>query len=355
MLIFLSQAGVSRINLLIERVTERGCPTMPCRRQLLCAGLLALMMPMSTAIAVAQSAASSYPNRPIKLVVGFAPGGGNDIIARLLADKLAKSLGQPVIVENKPGAGGAAAAAFVKGQPADGYTLMVGASGAMVIGPAIGMPVEYDTIQDFSPISLLGTFPLVLSINAASPHKTVADLVAWSKANPAAANYASASPTFTLATELLKLKTGASLQRVTYRSSNDSVLAILGNQVTTALTDPLPAIPLLHDGKLRALAVTSASRLAELPDVPTMAEAGINGAEAEFWSGLFAPKNTPADIVSRLEQEVKAAMQDAGVRERLRSLATQATSSSPQEFTERIKSELKTWGAVAKTANVTVE
>ncbi len=325
------------------------------RRQLLSTSLIALIMPMLTAVVRAQSAASSYPDRPIKLVVGFAAGGGNDIIARLLADKLSKSLGQPVIVENKPGAGGAAAAAFVKSQPADGYTLMVGASGAMVIGPAIGMPVEYDTIGDFAPISLLGTFPLVLTVNANSPHKALADLVAWSKANPASANYASASPTFTLATELFKLKTGALFQRVTYRSSNDSVLAILGNQVTMALTDPLPAMPLVRDGKLRALAVTSASRLAELPDVPTMAEAGINGAEAEFWSGLFAPKNTPAEILNRIGSEVKTAMQDADVRERLRSLATQATSSSPQDFTERIRTELKTWGSVAKTANVTVE
>jgi tripartite-type tricarboxylate transporter receptor subunit TctC len=324
------------------------------RRHLISLGVLALMTPTLTAAAVAQSAAS-WPDRPVKLVVGFAPGGGNDIIARLLADKLAKSLGQPVIVENKPGAGGAAAAAFVKAQAADGYTLMVGASGAMVIGPAIGMPVEYDTIRDFTPISLLGTFPLVLSVNAGAPHKTVADLVAWSKANPTAANYASASPTFTLATELFKLKTGAALQRVTYRSSNDSVLAILGNQVTMALTDPLPAMPLLRDGKLRALAVTSASRLAELPDVPTMAEAGINGAEAEFWSGLFAPKDTPAEIVTRIGAAVKAAMQDADVRERLRSLATQATSCSPQEFAERIRDELKAWGSVAKTANVSVE
>src|SRR5207248_726586 len=174
-----------------------------------------------------------------------------------------------------PGAGGTVAAAFVKAQPADGYTFLVGASGAMVIGPAVGMPVAYDSISDFEPISILGTFPLVLSVNAESPHKTLADLIAWSKANPSNANYASASPTFTLATELLKLKTGASLQRVTYRSSNEAVLAVLANQVTTAMTDPLPAIPLLRDRKLRALAVTSASRLAELPDVPTMAEAGI--------------------------------------------------------------------------------
>jgi tripartite-type tricarboxylate transporter receptor subunit TctC len=316
-------------------------------------GLLALTMSAVTTVAAAQS--NSYPNRPIKLVVGFAAGGGNDIIGRLLADKLSQSLGQPVIVENKPGAGGGAAAAFVKSQPADGYTLMVGASGAMVIGPAIGTPAEYDSLKDFQPISILGTFPLVLSVNAESPHKSLADLIAWSKANPAKANYASASPTFTLATELLKLKTGAPLQRVTYRSSNDSVLAVLANQVTTAMTDPLPAIPLLHDGKLRALAVTSPTRLPELPDVPTMTEAGISGAEAEFWSGLFAPKNMPPEIVSRLEADVRAAMQDPGLRERLRSLATNAASNTPAEFTERITTELKVWGSVAKTANVTIE
>jgi tripartite-type tricarboxylate transporter receptor subunit TctC len=328
---------------------------MSLRRQAVRGVLLALVIPVLTTIVMAQSGAGSYPNRPVKLIVGFAPGGGNDIIARLLADKLSRSLGQPVIVENKPGAGGAVAAAFVKAQPPDGYTLLVGASGAMVIGPAVGTPVEYDTISDFEPISTLGTFPLVLSVNADSPHKTLADLVAWSKANSTIANYASASPTFTLATELLKLKTGASLQRVTYRSSNDSVLAILANQVTAAMTDPLPAIPLLRDHKLRALAVTSASRLAELPDVPTMAEAGINGAEAEFWSGLFAPKNTPQEIVGRLESKVKAALQDRDVRERLRSLATEAASCSPAEFAERIRTELKAWGSVAKAANVTLE
>ena len=328
---------------------------MSLRRHIVCGGLLALIvMPLLAPVAAAQSAAG-YPSRPVKLVVGFAPGGGNDIIARLLADKLSRSLGQPVVVENKPGAGGAVAAAFVKAQPPDGYTLLVGASGAMVIGPAVGTPVGYDTASDFEPISTLGTFPLVLSVNAESPHKTLAELVAWSKTNPAIANYASASPTFTLATELLKLKTGASLQRVTYRSSNDSVLAILANQVTTAMTDPLPAIPLLRDHKLHALAVTSASRLAELPDVPTMTEAGIVGAEAEFWSGLFAPKNTPREIVDRLESEVRAAMQDRDVRERLRSLATDAASCSPAEFAERIRTELKAWGSVAKAANVTLE
>jgi tripartite-type tricarboxylate transporter receptor subunit TctC len=320
---------------------------------LLKAAVVAAIAMLSAPFASAQT--DTWPNRPLRIVVGFAPGGSNDIVARLLAEKLSKSLGQPAIVENKPGAGGAVAAAFVKSQPADGYTLLVGASGAMVVGPAIGAPATYDTLTDFEPVSVLGTFPLVLLVNAESPHKTLKDFVAWSKANPSASNYGSASPTFTLATELLKLRTGASIQKVSYRGTNDVVVAVLGNQVTTAMTDTLPAIPMLKDGKLRALAVTSTQRLPELPDVPTMAEAGITGAEAVFWTGLFVPKGTPKEIVSRLEAEAKAAMQDGEVRQRLRVLATDAASSTPAEFTDRIKADLKAWGEVAKTANVTLE
>lgn len=298
---------------------------------------------------------SGYPMRPLRVIVGFAPGGSNDIIARLLADKLSKSFGQTVIVENKPGAGGGIAAAFVKSQPADGYTLLVGASGAMVVGPAIGMPAQYDTLTDFEPVSLLGTFPLVLIVHADSPAKSIGELVTWSKANSSAANYATASPTFTLAAELFKLKTGATLQRVSYRGSNDAVLAVLGNQVSAAMIDPLPAIPLLKDGKIRALAVTSPARLPELPQVPTMTEGGIVGAEAIFWTGLFVPKATPKEIVSRLQTEARAAMRDSEVVQRLRTLATEATSNSPAEFSDRIKADLGMWADVAKKANVTAE
>ena len=307
------------------------------------------------ALPVSARAQTDYPNRPLRIIVGFAPGGSNDIVARLLAEKLQKSLGQPAVVENKPGGGGVVAAAFVKSQPADGYTLLVGASGAMVVGPAIGAPASYDTLGDFDPVSLLVTFPLLFIVNADSPHKTLKDFVEWSKANPSSSNYGSASPTFTLAAELLKLRTGAAMQRVSYRGSNDAVVAVLGNQVTAAMTDPLPAIPLLKDSKLRALAVTSPARLAELPDVPTMSEAGIAGAEAIFWTGLFAPKGTPKEIVTRLETEVKNAMQDPEIRQRLSTLATSENSSSPKEFTDRIKTDLKAWSDVAKAANVTVE
>jgi tripartite-type tricarboxylate transporter receptor subunit TctC len=247
------------------------------------------------------------------------------------------------------------AAAFVKSQPADGYTLLVGASGAMVVGPAIGAPATYDTLADFDPVSLLVTFPLVFIVNAESPYKTMKDFVDWSKKNADNSNYASASPTFTLAAELLKLRTGASMQRVSYRGTNVAVVAVLGNQVTAAMTDTLPAMPLLKDGKLRALAVTSPVRLAELPDVPTTTEAGVPNAEAVFWTGLFAPKGTPKEILSRLEAEVKTTMQAPEVQQQLRTLATDPASSTPAEFTDRIKSDLKGWSEVAKTANVTVE
>ena len=323
------------------------------RRSWLCGmTVLGLLAALPATAAFAQA---DYPNKPLRIVVGFAPGGSNDIVARLLAEKLQKSWGQPAIVENKPGGGGAVAAAFVKSQPADGYTLMVGASGAMVVGPAIGAPATYETLKDFEPVSILGTFPLMVIVNAESPHKTLKDLVTWTKANPSSSNYASASPTFTLATELFKLRTGASMQRVSYRGTNDVAMAVLGNQVTAAMIDTLPAMPLLKDGKLRALAVTSTSRLAELPDVPTMAEAGITGAEAVFWTGLFVPKGTPKEIVGKLEAEARAAMQDPEIRQRLRTLATEATSSSPAEFTGRITDDLKAWSAVAKAANVTLE
>jgi tripartite-type tricarboxylate transporter receptor subunit TctC len=300
-------------------------------------------------------ASSSYPDRPVRIVVGFAPGGGNDILARLLAERLQKVLGQSVIVENKPGAGGATAASFVKGQDPDGYTLMVGASGAMVVGPAVSAQTAYDTRRDFEPISILATFPLVLVVSADAPFKSLPDFIEWTKKNPSSANYASASPTFTLAFELLKLKTGATLQRVSYRGTNDAVVAVLSRQVTAAMTDTLPAMPLLQDGKLRALAVTAPARLPQLPDVPTTAEAGVAGAEAIFWSGLFAPKGTPKDITARLQAEVHKVMQDEEVRKRLRTVATEAASNTSQEFAARIASELQSWSTIAKSANVQLD
>ena len=173
-----------------------------------------------TSAAVGQG--SGFPSQPVRLIVGFAAGGGNDVLARVLADKLGQRLGQPVIVENKPGAGGVTSAAFVLGQPADGYTVLVGASGAMTIAPAVTKAMPFDTLRDFIPVSMIASFPLVMVVSAQSEFRTVQDVVAWSKKNPDKANYATSSPTFMLATELFKLRTGAVLQAIPYRGSGDS-------------------------------------------------------------------------------------------------------------------------------------
>jgi tripartite-type tricarboxylate transporter receptor subunit TctC len=324
-------------------------------RSLAAAAAALVVTGLATEVAQAQGAADKYPSRAVRLVVGFAPGGGNDIMARIIGERLAKALGQPFIVENKPGAGGGLAASHVMSQPPDGYTLLVGASGAMSIAPAVYTKMAYDTLRDFIPVSLLASFPLVLLANADGPIKSVSDLVTWTKANPAASNYASSSPAFTLGIELLKLKTGAQLQRVSYRSTNEGVIAVLTGQTTTTLVDTLPAMSLVQDGKLRAIAVTSTSRVPELPDVPTLPEAGVPGIEITLWTGVFAPSGTPPEIVSKLEGELKTAMKDPQIRERLRALAADAVGSSAAEFQVRIKSDIDSWTEVANAANVKME
>jgi tripartite-type tricarboxylate transporter receptor subunit TctC len=299
-----------------------------------------------------QALAQGFPNQPVRLIVGFAAGGGNDVLARVVADKLSQRLGQPVIVENKPGAGGVTAAVFVAGQPADGYTLLVGATGAMSIAPAVTKSMPFDTLRDFTPVSMVASFPLVVVVNAQSEFKTVRDLVDWSKKNPDKANYATSSPTFTLATELFKLRTGATLQGIPYRGSGESVTGVLGGQTTTAIVDPLPAMPLVASGQLRALGITSSARAPELPDVPTMQEAGVPDLDIPIWSGIFVRKGTPEAVVAKLESEIRAAVQSADVKARFRTLVTDAVGNSSAEFEAIIKADLERWSAVVKQANI---
>src|SRR5258705_777886 len=218
-----------------------------------------------TAIAVASAAAqedpSKYPTRPIRIVVGFTPGGGNDIIARIFGQKLSESLGQPVIIENKPGAGAILATEYVARSVPDGYTLLVGASGAMVINPAVYENLSYDTMRDFKPVSELGSFPLILIVNAASPFKSLVDLVAYAKANPDKANYSSSSAAFQLATELFKQKTGVPMQMIPYKGANDSVTAVISGEVTATIAEAGPVTSQVNGGQARALGVAAPKRM----------------------------------------------------------------------------------------------
>jgi len=303
----------------------------------------------------AQDDASNYPNRVIRLIVGFAAGGGNDIFARLVGNKLQELIGQSVVVENRPGAGGRLAAAYVAGQAADGYTLLVGAAGAMSVAPAIYPNLPYHPLRSFVPLTLIGSFPLVLAVSAKQEVKNLAELVAWAKAHPDKANYATSAPGFTIATELLKLKTGMPGVAIPYKSSNEMVLSVISGQTLLTIADPPPAVPLVKGAQLRALAVTGAKRLAELPEVPSMAEAGLPDVNMGLWSGLFAPAATPPAITRKLETELRRAVQSADVADKLRALGVDPGGIPSDELRRLIEADIKLTADVVKAANLTFE
>jgi tripartite-type tricarboxylate transporter receptor subunit TctC len=309
----------------------------------------------SPAVIAPARAQADYPNRPIHLVVGFAAGGGNDIFARLVGAKMGELLGQSVVVENKPGAAGRLSAEYVANQPADGYSLLVGASGAMSIGPAIYNDLKYDTNKTFTPIGMIANFPLIMVINADNPSKNLKDFVSWMKAHPDKANYASSSPAFTIATELLKLKTGMPGTMIPYKSSNEMNLSVIQGQTAMTIADGPPTVPQVKGGRERALAVTGKERTPELPDVPTMAEAGYPGVQVQLWSGVFAPAATPAPIVAKLQKAFAATIADAGVDQKLKALAVNPGGATPEEFRKIIDSDIVKYRDVVKAANLKFE
>ena len=314
------------------------------------AGLVASSAVIGRAVAQAD-----YPTRPIHLVVGFAAGGGNDIFARLVGAKMGDILGQTVVVENKPGAAGRLSAEYVANQPADGYTLLVGASGAMSIGPAIYSDLKYDTNKTFTPIGMIANFPLIMVINADNPSKNLKEFVAWMKAHPDKANYASSSPAFTIATELVKLKTGMPGTMIPYKSSNEMNLSVIQGQTAMTIADGPPTVPQVKGGKERALAVTGKDRTPELPDVPTMAQAGYPGIQVQLWSGVFAPAATPAPVVDKLQKAFAQTIADAGVDQKLKALAVNPGGATPDEFRKIIDSDIAKYREVVKAANLKFE
>jgi tripartite-type tricarboxylate transporter receptor subunit TctC len=297
--------------------------------------------------------AQDYPAKPIHLIVGFAAGGGNDIIARVFGQKLSESLGQPVIVENKPGGGAIVATDYVAKSPSDGYTLLMSASG-ISINPAVYAKLPYDAVNDFVAVSELAAFPLIMIVAKDSPIKSVAELVAYAKANPDKTNYGSSSASFQLVTELFKQKTGAPMQVIPYKSANESVLAVISGQVTTTIADAGPVIQQVKSGTARALAVATPKRIDDLPDVPTLREAGVD-VEAVLWSGIFVPKATPAAIVKKLEGEFVRIARLPDVINRLKPLGIDTVGNSSEEFAKILAADIARGGAVAKAANIKME
>jgi len=325
------------------------------KRSLLMAGLAALAAIAAHPASAQGDAAANYPNRPIRLIVGFAAGGGNDLFARLVGQKLSENIGQPVIIENKPGAGGRIAVEYVKSQPADGYTIMVAASGQMAIAAAIYPKLSYHPTRDFLPLTMIASFPLILAGPANDTIKSVKDLVAYGKANPDKSNYATSSPAFTITTELFKLKTGMPAVAVPYKSSNEMMLSVAGGNTLFSIADGPPTMPLVQGGKIRALAVTGSQRSSELPDVPSMAEAGYPEVNIGLWSGLFVAAGTPPAVANKLATESQRALADPGVRDKLKAMAVNPGGGPGEEFRKKIDGDIKVFADVVKAANLKFE
>ena len=302
--------------------------------------------------AVPAFAQDGFPNKPIRLIVGYAAGGGNDIIARVVAGKMGEGLGQPVIIENKPGAQSIIAAEMVAKAAPDGYTILMGPSGPITMNPATYSKLPYAPLRDFVPLSMIGSFPLILVTSANSPVKSVKELIDFAKANPGKTNYAASAAPFQLAAELLKLKTGTDFTYIPYKGSNESANAVMGGEITMTIADPPPITGPIKAGRLRALAVTSAKRHPSWPDVPTMMEAGIPDTDIVIWTGFLAPAGTPPAIVKRLQEEVARVVRLPEIRERLNGMGVDPVGNTSEEFGRIIAADIAKWTAVAKAANI---
>ena len=296
--------------------------------------------------------AQTYPLKPIRILVGYAAGGGNDVIARIVGQKLGENLGQPVIIDNKPGAASIIAADLVAKAAPDGYTILMGPSGPIVFNPALYAKLPYSPQKDFAPIGLIGAFPLMLVVNGNGPIKSVKDLVDAAKANPDKANYGSSAASFQFASELFNMRTGSKFVQIPYKGANESSAAVASGDVMMTLADPSSMNALLQAGKIRLLATTGGERTPAYPGVPTMAEAGVPDFAITLWTGLLAPAATPAPIVKRLQEELARTLRDPEVRARLAALAVTADTGNSETFAKTIAAELELWATVAKAANI---
>jgi tripartite-type tricarboxylate transporter receptor subunit TctC len=315
--------------------------------------VMAAALPFGTTRAQAQPGAETYPARPVTLVVGFAPGGGSDAVARVLAQALGTKLGQQVIVDNKPGANTILATQYVRSRPADGYTLLF-TSASFAINPSL-QKLNFDIDKDFAPIALVDTVPLLLVTNNDVPAKSVQELVALAKSQPKKLNYASfgSGSAGHLATELLLQMTGTDMVHVPYKGSGPALVDVMGGQVAMMMPGIGSAVNLAKEGKVRALAVSSAKRSSSMPEVPTIAESGVPGFELVTWEAILAPAGTPPAVQSRLNAALREVVAAPAVREQLVKLGVEPDATkTPAEVGSFIRSEADRFGKLIRSRNI---
>ncbi|MET0219191.1 MAG: tripartite tricarboxylate transporter substrate binding protein [Tardiphaga sp.] len=318
------------------------------RRTTLALAGLAMVLPASG------HAETTYPNKPIHIVVPFAPGGSTDVLARRLGDKFAADWGQPVVVDNRPGAGGTIGADFVAKSAPDGYTLLAGVTGSNAIAQPLYPKLPYDVIKDFTPVSMMVSAPLVLAVSPDVKATTAAEFLALAKSKADALSFGSPGngTSMHLTGEMYKQVAGVSMVHVPYRGSAGMLTDLMSGQIQVAFGDVLVLMPQIQAGKVRALAVTSKTRLPLLPDVPTLDEAGLTGFEASSWQGLFAPAGTPPDIVEKLSAEVVKAMQSPEIKDFFAAQGFVVQGSTPAAFKTFVESEVNKWTPIVKNSGV---
>ncbi len=326
---------------------------LPSKRQALALAAAALAALCSPA-ALAQDGA--YPSKPVRIVVPLTAGGPTDILARIIGQQLSERLGQPVLIENKPGAGSNIGADYVAKSAPDGYTLFMGTSGPLSINASLYGKLPFNPLTDFSPIVLIASAPFVVAVNPSLPAKSVKDFVALAKSKPGQLNFGAVPGSAAhLATELFKSTANLDMAFVPYKGAAPATNDLIAGQIQLSFASTPGVMPSVKAGKLVPLAVTSAKRIAQLPDVPTVAEAGVPGYEASVWYGLVAPAKTPAAIINRLNAEVSKILQDPAMRQKLAANDFEAAGSTPEQFDAYIKSETAKWAKVVKSSGAKPE
>ena len=311
---------------------------------------------LAFALIAGQAIAQDYPSKPVRIVIGFGPGSGTDLIARMLADELQKTLNQPFIVENKPGAGAQIAANFVKAAPPDGYTLLLTSNSTHSVNPHIFKKLQYDPIADFTPIGGIGFFPFILAVDAKVPVKTPQEFVTWAQANKGKVFYAYGTPTVQIPAEAINRIEKLDAVGVPYKSSPDAMTDVIGGRAQFIVVDLASSQPQVKAGKLRPLAVTSSKRTSLAPDLPTVEETlNIKDFDLAAWTGLFGPANLPKDIVDKLSGAMLKILNRQDVRDRMLGNYIEPTPSDPATFAAMVKRQLVVWGEKVKAAGIQAE
>jgi tripartite-type tricarboxylate transporter receptor subunit TctC len=309
------------------------------------------------ALAPCAVGAQGYPDRPVHLIVPFPPAGGADILARTVMPRVAQALGKPIVIENRPGAGGNVGAEYVAKAAPDGYTLLYGTNGTHAINPTLYRNLRFDAARDFAPVSRMTTIATLLIVNPQFPPKTVEELIRYARANPGKVNFASAGngTTSHLAGELFKTMAGIDIVHVPYRGGAAAVTDLIGGQVQMMI-DVMPnAYPLAKDGRARGIAVATAARYPGAPEFPTIAESGLPGFEASAWDGIFVPAGTPAPVVARLNAAIREALEDPQIVEALRARGAQPMPNSPEAFARHIADSAETWARAVRASGAKVD